>query len=135
MKAEIQDLWDNLVFHYEHQGEFQLIILDNKKVKHMWDNYNASLLKILHKKDLHYATSNGRFIERIGARLAVKLAYSKSYPKENLKNIFIESDTWGAPSLWYQTHEIKHVVVSLTHIPNYSGACLHNINSFDIVTL
>ncbi|MCJ7983238.1 hypothetical protein MUB16_01695 [Priestia sp. OVL9] len=50
MKAEIQDLWDNLVFHYEHQEEFQLIILDNKKVKHMWDNYNASLLKILHKK-------------------------------------------------------------------------------------
>ncbi|OFD52989.1 hypothetical protein BWGOE4_55240 [Bacillus mycoides] len=130
MKVEIQDLWDNLVFHYEQTEEFQLIILDNKKVEYMWDNYNTSLLKILHKKDLQYATSNGRFIERIGARLAVKLAYNKFYPKENLTDIFIQSDTRGAPSLWYQTHEIKHVVISLTHIPNYSGACLHSINSF-----
>lgn len=130
MKANMQNLWDNLVFYYKQTEEFQLIILNNKKVEYMWDNNNTSLLKFLHKNDIQYAKSNGRFIERIGACLAVKLAYNKISPQANLNDIFIQRDTRGAPTLWYQTYEIKHVVISLTHIPNYSGACLHKSNTF-----
>lgn len=126
MKNNFQSNLEKLIY-YEEQTDFsQIIVIDNKVTESLWNEDQDFILSFLHSREIQYAKTQGRFFERIGSRVAVKIAFRRLFPQHGTASLFTGANEEGTPLLWYESSRLKNVSISLTHIPKYSAAYLHS---------
>lgn len=115
------------IYFYKGNDRYQLLLISNKALKKQILNNDWILDVFLTSTEKAYIYRKGRMVERIGARIAGKLAYSIFSPYVNYQQVAILNDNMERPSLYENGTRFENISVSLSHTQNYSGAMISRV--------